>query len=86
MKTLIKKRGGIGCLSARDVPVFVCPVCETAEDRDLHAAMNMIRLGKQYGGDRRNLKPMDGETAAKPVEGDVSITGGSRKIPPFMAG
>jgi hypothetical protein len=48
--------------------------------------MNMIRLGKQYGGNRRNVKPMDSETAAKPVEGNVSIAGGSRKIPLFMVG
>jgi putative transposase len=44
---------------------FVCPVCSLTEDRDVHAAKNMIRLGKM----KENLKRVGrGLTELTPLE------------------
>jgi transposase len=63
------------CSSQHDISlserIFRCPVCGLEIDRDLNAAINMLK--KVVGLDRPEVKPVEWETAARIFRGNPYI-------------
>lgn len=57
---------------------FICPVCNTIEDRDIHAAKNMIYFYLQY---IKNIQDTVGTTDTLKLVKDISWRNLSQKLP-----